>query len=604
MMKKSMKVRAAVVLAGCLVLNGAVYASEGGGAAELTGRKAAAAEGSGNPLCLEEADVEEPFLQEDGIQGLEVQETEVQETDLEETGDTGRQTGTDVIEAEEGSGLKEAGLGEKSGSCGTYLTWEVSADGRYLTIKGSGEMQDCYEDGVMNMPWAEYATFIETVEINEGAAEIGERAFYNCRALKTVYIPKSMKDIEDEAFKGCDKLADVYYGGTRIAWGAVEVDDTNSELTKAAFHYADDESASDNSGGENDGGQTGTDSGSCGGQLTWEYTEADRLLVIKGSGEIQDCFEEGVMKMPWAAYASVIETVKIGEGATEIGERAFYNCSALKSVYLPVSLKDIEEEAFSGCGKLTDVYYAGTRNQWASVDTDAYNSELLNAQFHYSYADGGSGSSDSSPSDNSSTPSDNSTASDNSSSDTGNAVITEALENTGYTVEYTASVQYDGRKHVDSSKTSSKKQAADINIKLFLNGQEVGSGEYDVKFRNNINVWDGKNDDREPYFEIKLKGKVDGKIKKEIQDEDLEFSITPLSLTEAAPAAKKVKIKKNGKVKIAGLSFTNSGGKAVKMKPYNTSSRKGDYEITSVTDSAVVITGRNNFTGTWSVPVK
>ncbi|MBO7231357.1 MAG: leucine-rich repeat domain-containing protein, partial [Bacteroidaceae bacterium] len=45
----------------------------------------------------------------------------------------------------------------------------------------------------------------------------------------------------------------------------------------------------------------------------------------------------------------------IPEGTTEIGNRAFFDCTSLKSITIPDSVTSIGKEAFSGCSSLTSI---------------------------------------------------------------------------------------------------------------------------------------------------------------------------------------------------------------------------------------------------------
>ena len=91
------------------------------------------------------------------------------------------------------------------------------------------------------------------------------------------------------------------------------------------------------------------DSGSCGENLTWSYTEATKTLIISGTGAMDDGW-------PWGAYRMEIQNVIIEEGVTSIGRRAFYACMNMTSVTIPKSITSIGEEAFSYCSRLSSVH--------------------------------------------------------------------------------------------------------------------------------------------------------------------------------------------------------------------------------------------------------
>ncbi len=67
------------------------------------------------------------------------------------------------------------------------------------------------------------------------------------------------------------------------------------------------------------------DSGSCGDNVTWTYTESTKTLTIQGSGAI-DYYS------PWYDFRTNIQNIVIEDGVTSIGDRAFEGCSGLTSV--------------------------------------------------------------------------------------------------------------------------------------------------------------------------------------------------------------------------------------------------------------------------------
>lgn len=70
----------------------------------------------------------------------------------------------------------------------------------------------------------------------------------------------------------------------------------------------------------------------------------DGLLDISGTGAMKDMSGS----IPWLEHMRKIKTVKIANGVTSVGSYAFYNCTLLSSVELPVSVTVIGEHAFDG----------------------------------------------------------------------------------------------------------------------------------------------------------------------------------------------------------------------------------------------------------------
>ena len=100
--------------------------------------------------------------------------------------------------------------------------------------------------------------------------------------------------------------------------------------------------------------------GSCGqngGNLNWSYNEMTKTLTISGTGNMSNYYSSGTAggRAPWvnSKIKDEIETVVISEGATSIGEYAFFECTGLKNVTIPSTVKTINEGAFYKCSGLT-----------------------------------------------------------------------------------------------------------------------------------------------------------------------------------------------------------------------------------------------------------
>ena len=97
------------------------------------------------------------------------------------------------------------------------------------------------------------------------------------------------------------------------------------------------------------------DGGSCGDNLTWTLDEEGRL-AIEGSGPMYNypLSNASGSWQPTAPWGTAVTSVVIGEGATRVGNYAFYGCASLTSAELPSTLTAIGEYAFFHCGNMTD----------------------------------------------------------------------------------------------------------------------------------------------------------------------------------------------------------------------------------------------------------
>lgn len=103
-------------------------------------------------------------------------------------------------------------------------------------------------------------------------------------------------------------------------------------------------------------------SGKCGEDLTWEFDSEAKTLTISGTGEMYGYAQNDNSKFysmaPWRKNDEInksLEKVVIEEGATDIGQYAFYECPVLKEVVLPESVTIINSYAFYKCTKLEKI---------------------------------------------------------------------------------------------------------------------------------------------------------------------------------------------------------------------------------------------------------
>ena len=90
------------------------------------------------------------------------------------------------------------------------------------------------------------------------------------------------------------------------------------------------------------------DSGSCGKNLTWVFTESDGTLTISGEGDMYNY--NTANNVPWYNYREQIKNVILPKGLTYIGSYAFYKAIALRKISIPASVSKIANYAFCVVG--------------------------------------------------------------------------------------------------------------------------------------------------------------------------------------------------------------------------------------------------------------
>ena len=185
---------------------------------------------------------------------------------------------------------------------------------------------------------------------------IGDYAFSLCINLTSITIPASVTTIGDLAFNGCTKLTKIeslaeeppVCGGD--AFKNMDMSSCVLYVPKNSidkYKGADEWKAFTNIEALSDG----TESGTCGDQLTWTL-DAQGVLTIEGTGAMNN-YEVNVTTAPWKDKTVTKAVIK--EGVTTIGEFAFCDCTGLTSVTVPSSVTSIGAAAFLRCTGLTSV---------------------------------------------------------------------------------------------------------------------------------------------------------------------------------------------------------------------------------------------------------
>ena len=97
-----------------------------------------------------------------------------------------------------------------------YTTWVLTGDGTLTfspteqTEGGQTNLKNYWkQNGVLTLPWGEYAEMITKVVIGEGIHDIGQMAFYELPNLTEVVLADSVVEIRNYAFKNCTNLTTI-----------------------------------------------------------------------------------------------------------------------------------------------------------------------------------------------------------------------------------------------------------------------------------------------------------------------------------------------------------------------------------------------------------
>jgi len=189
------------------------------------------------------------------------------------------------------SGLETITIPEGITTVGAHL-FESCKNLQYVNLPSSMEE---LSEGMFSQCWS-----LENVIIPDELVAIGKSAFYDCGRLKTIRIPKSMKVIGAGAFSECRNLTGLH------------IDDVESWCRiRLASHPLYESSL----------------------RGRWRNAQ-DGKLYVKGE---------------------LVSEVQIPAGMTVIPGGLFCNCTNIKSVRIPASVKKIRTSAFASC-KLKEVH--------------------------------------------------------------------------------------------------------------------------------------------------------------------------------------------------------------------------------------------------------
>ena len=189
---------------------------------------------------------------------------------------------------------------------------------------------------------------LQSIVIPAGTEEIGTYAFYCC-PLKLVVIPGSVRIIDNNAFNIIGELDHVLYTGSIPSY----IGDNNTSLNKATQHTgaAGTEAVLNSDGTVTCSLCTVDVGGTCGDNLTWTL-DAEGTLTISGTGYMDDYDEDPA---PWKNHQTEIKKIILEDGVKDIGDDAFYGCSALTTVEMADSVIGIGGYAFAECSSLQRV---------------------------------------------------------------------------------------------------------------------------------------------------------------------------------------------------------------------------------------------------------
>jgi len=216
--------------------------------------------------------------------------------------------------------------------CSSLTTINVdSSNSRYLSI--NGVLFNINASMLIAYPAGNAAT---SYSIPSSVTSIGDRAFFNCKALVSITIPSSVTSIESDAFNGCSSLTSITVPSSVTSIGdqafrgcasltSITIPSSVTSIKSTAFMDCT-KLASINVDVSNP-----------------KYSSINGVLFDKAATTL-------ILYPPGGDTSYTIPN-----SVTSIGENSFCNCTALTSVVIPSSVTSIKYYAFDGCTSLISV---------------------------------------------------------------------------------------------------------------------------------------------------------------------------------------------------------------------------------------------------------
>lgn len=214
---------------------------------------------------------------------------------------------------------------------------------------------------------------VEYIVIPDGVTRIGDRAFLDCSSLRKITIPESVTHIGEDAFWGCTSLIGITIPGNMMHIGArafyrcrtlrsITVPESVTSIGEDAFlwcsslvsvvlpeHFAGQEL------------QRFRFPSSC--RIYHSVADAQkskaemaRLEALKLAAAAQGLkLSDDCKTVVGVTEREKVKKIVLPSSVTAIGDRAFWDCIALRNITIPDSVTSIGEDSFAHCSALWSI---------------------------------------------------------------------------------------------------------------------------------------------------------------------------------------------------------------------------------------------------------
>ena len=213
---------------------------------------------------------------------------------------------------------------------------------------------------------------LQKIVFPDSLTTIGESSFYKCYNLLSINLPKNLNKIENWAFQYCHKLVDVKNESKiEIIIGTTETSNGYIGVYAKETHNGESKIV------EQDGYLFYTFGGK---NYLMGYTDmnaTDLTLPESFDGKSYILYKYAF------SFRPELQKLTIASGATAINSNSIDNCPSLTELTLGKSVTSIAKNAVNLCPDFNKLIFLGTEEEFNSININATNVPLLNAQRVY-----------------------------------------------------------------------------------------------------------------------------------------------------------------------------------------------------------------------------